>query len=553
MDKVRLFKLVSVLYLRRHAARYLLLASGVAIGTAVFLAMHAATATLSASFDETVNAMAGQTHVQVSAGDPGVPETVLHMVQALDIIENAVPVIEASVETTSGAGLLVLGVDLTGDASVRSYGNDVDKRTIAGLDALTFIAQPDSLLITSEFADRQRLRVGDRIPLRTIMGPKNFVVRGIVSRGSAAFSNANVAVMDVYAAQAIFGRGERFDRIDVRLKPGAALEDARARIRSALGSGFTVERPAERSAELDNLLSSYSLLQNSISLFALLLGMAMISSAFRLSVAQRRVEIGILRALGATRAQIGQLFLLEGVATGVIGALLGAVLGVALSTLMLRYMGQLLRPVFPTAASIEQQFPDPWLIAAAIAVGIIVSVLAAVGPAWEAASLSPCQAMRSVLPAERMRPLSRSAIAGGTAMAASAFLPASSSSGLYLRVGFLVIGVIACAPWLILTLLQVARPLLARIQPPAGSVAVDSLTRSPRRTTATVVVLTLAFAQVLVVSGVSQSGHATLAEWARRQLDQDLLVSSSPNLVNRSLQFPHTIVDRLRSVSGVAE
>src|SRR5262249_32911164 len=154
----------------------------------------------------------------VSVGDFGFDESILERVQNVYEVSVAVPVIEVTLETgIPGQGnLLVLGVDLTGDRSLRDYELDNADEAIID-DPLVFLAQPDSLLVTKEFAKRNGFSVGTRIPLYTIEGEKQFTIRGIMrSTGMAQAFGGNLAIMDIYAAQQVLGRGRRFDRIDLR-------------------------------------------------------------------------------------------------------------------------------------------------------------------------------------------------------------------------------------------------------------------------------------------------------------------------------------------------
>ena len=109
--------------------------------------------------------------------------------------------------------------------------------------------------------------------------------------------------MDIYAAQKMFGRGRTFDRIDI----GAAGRDGRLRrprpnCAALLGPGFQVDPPSGRGQQFEAMTAAYSMMVNISSLFALFIGMFIIYNSFAIAVTQRRSEIGILRALGATRA-----------------------------------------------------------------------------------------------------------------------------------------------------------------------------------------------------------------------------------------------------------
>src|SRR5262249_18484844 len=144
-------------------------------------------------------------------------------------------------------------------------------------DPLVFLAQPDSLMVTKEFAARNKLEVNSKIPLRTVDGEKQFTVRGIMSsQGMAQAFGGNLAIMDIYAAQQVLGRGRRFDRIDLRAKDGVNIDQCQAALKAALGPSFDVEPPSARGRHIENLLQSYSTAMTVSSLFALIVGMFII-------------------------------------------------------------------------------------------------------------------------------------------------------------------------------------------------------------------------------------------------------------------------------------
>src|SRR5262249_51157925 len=157
-----------------------------------------------------------------TAGETGFDEDVLERVQAASTVRVAVPVIEAVVDTKlAGQGnLLILGIDMTGDRSLRDYDFESGDESVID-DPLVFLAQPDSLIVSKEFADRNGVATGSRLPLGTVEGEKAFTVRGVMtSSGLTSAFGGNLAVMDIYAAQKMFGRGRKFDRIDLAVKPG---------------------------------------------------------------------------------------------------------------------------------------------------------------------------------------------------------------------------------------------------------------------------------------------------------------------------------------------
>ncbi|HMC60299.1 MAG TPA: ABC transporter permease, partial [Candidatus Solibacter sp.] len=321
-----LLRLISWPYIRKHLLRSILTTAGIVLGVALLVGMQTANQSVLRAFNQTVDRIAGKAQLQISAGDSGFPEEVLERVQSLPQVRAAAPVIEASVDPgLKGQGkLLILGVDMTGDRSLRTYDfenapNDSDEDVMD--DPLVFLAQPDSLILTREFADRNGLRTGSKIAFDTMEGRKQFTIRGILKAGGMAQAfGGNLGIMDIYAAQKVFGRGRRFDRIDIGLQDGLALAQGEAAIAKLLGPGFTVEPPSGRGRQFESLLGIYSIAVGISSLFALFIGMFIIYNSFAIAVTQRRPEIGILRALGATRGQIRTLFLAESSIAGLIGS-----------------------------------------------------------------------------------------------------------------------------------------------------------------------------------------------------------------------------------------
>ncbi|MEJ7609338.1 MAG: ABC transporter permease [Bryobacteraceae bacterium] len=223
---MNLLRLISFPYLRRHLLRSVLTILGIVLGVAVFVGMHTANQSVLHAFYQTINRIAGRTQLQITAGEPGFPEEILEQVQSVAEVQVAVPVIEAVVDTPfAGSGsLLILAVDMTGDQGLRDYDFESGDESIID-DPLVFLAQADSLIVTTTFAAQHRLGVNSKVPLETSSGTKQFTIRGIMKPGglTSAFGG-NLAIMDIYAAQKVFGRGRMFDRIDLAVRNGIPVE-----------------------------------------------------------------------------------------------------------------------------------------------------------------------------------------------------------------------------------------------------------------------------------------------------------------------------------------
>src|SRR5437870_3770773 len=118
-----LLRLISWPYFRKHVLRTILTTAGIVLGVAVFVGMRTANQRVLFAFSQTIDRIAGKTELQVTAGETGFSEEVLDTVQSASSVQVAVPIIEAVVDSNlKGQGnLLVLGIDMTGDRSLREY------------------------------------------------------------------------------------------------------------------------------------------------------------------------------------------------------------------------------------------------------------------------------------------------------------------------------------------------------------------------------------------------------------------------------------------------
>jgi len=555
---VILLRLISWPYVRKHLLRSILTAMGIVLGVAVFVGMHTANQSVLFAFQNTVDRIAGTTQLQVTSGETGFDEDVLDKVQSLRDVRVASPVIEAVANTgLKGQGsLLILGVDMTGDRGLRDYNIEGDDDAVVD-DPLVFLAQPDSIIVTTTFAHEAGLHTGSKLPMSTMQGERMFTVRGIMKSGGLASAfGGNLAVMDIYAAQRIFGRGRKFDRIDVAVKEGTTVEAVRDQLRSLLGPGFEVAQPSARGQQFESLSRAYSISANVTSAFALFIGMFIIYNTFQISVAQRRPEIGILRALGATRNQIRALFLAEGAVAGLVGSFAGVGVGLLLARGMTAYLGGLFADVYGVAQRADDVSTSPLLLAGAVLLGMITSIFAAWLPARNAARVDPVNALQkgrfqqfgaSESRVRRMLALVLIVLCAG-------LIPFSGIRLLFYASDVLsVFAALLLTPTFALLIAQALRPVLRWLRPVEGTLAADSLLQSPRRTSGAVAALMLSLALVVALGGLSRGSFDSIYQWMSIALNPDLFVTPTQNVTDRSFHFPDSMGNDLRAIPGIAE
>ncbi|MEP7305297.1 MAG: FtsX-like permease family protein [Acidobacteriota bacterium] len=551
-----LLKLISWPYFRKHVLRSLLTTAGIVLGVAVFVGMHTANQSVFFAFSNTVDRIAGKTEIQVTAGETGFDEEVLERVQAAATVRVAVPAIEAVVDPKlPGEGnLLVLGIDMTGDRSLRDYDLESGDEAVID-DPLVFLAQPDSLIVTKEFADKNHFEVGSRLPLNTAEGDKQLVIRGIMkSSGLTSAFGGNLAIMDIYAAQKMFGRGRKFDRIDLAVVPGRTIAQAEEELRSLLGPGFQVAPPSGRGQQFEQMLAAYSIMVSVSSVFALFIGMFIIYNSFAIAVTERRSEIGILRALGATRGQIRRLFLGESAITGLVGSLAGLGFGVLIARAIAASIGTLINDAYGVAQHADEVAASPRLLGWALLIGVATSIVAALIPARNAAQVDPVHALQKgkyqILTAgeNRLRAI-LAALLAGVSVACLVFTV--SRPAFYFGYFLVLVVALLLSPLLSLALAKLLRPLLKWVRPVEGALAADSLIQAPRRTSSSVAALMLSMAAVVGFAGMAGASYSSIIDWMDTALNPDLFVLPSQNIVVRTIRFPATMAPELAAVPGV--
>jgi putative ABC transport system permease protein len=552
---VTLLRLIAWPYFRTHKVRTLLTTAGIVLGVAVFVGMHAANRSVLFAFSQTVDRIAGKTELQVTAGDTGFGEDLLETVQAAKSVRIAVPVIEATVDPKlPGQGsLFVLGIDMTGDRSLREY--DLDGTDDVVGDPLVFLAQPDSLIVSRTFAEKNQLTSGSRIALGTVDGEKVFVIRGIMkSSGLASAFGGNLAIMDIYAAQKMFGRGRTFDRIDLAVKEGVSLTDCERELGALLGPAFEIQPPSARGQQFEAVLSGYAIMVSVSSAFALFIGLFIIYNALSIGVTQRRTEIGVLRAIGATRAQIRAVFIGESAIIGLIGSCAGLVVGAVMARTIAAYVSALIADMYGVSEQAITGGTDPLMLLEAVVLGVATSVIAGIIPARNAALVSPVEALQKgnvqTLSAVESRTRMVSAVAAAV-LAALCLVVGDTRTVFYVGYASALGAAVLSGPVLAVLLARAMRPVVRWIRPVEGALATDSLIQTPRRTSATVVALMLSVALIVAFGGMARASYASIVDWMDTTLSPDLFVMPTAKLELQAARFPDEMTDELKAIPGV--
>ncbi len=385
--------MLNIALIRSHGLqqpfRTLLSIAGVALGVLASVAIGTANVQVLRSFEQAVTTVAGPATLEIVGSDLGMDESVISAVRMAEGVVSAAPVIDEAVVVAQGAQrghvLKVLGLDLLAEVGTRGFQlTQVD--TEVTLDRLL---APDALYLGRQVAADWNLRVGSTlevtaggrlVPLR--------VVGLICDEAGRSSLWDRLAIMDIAAAQQLFQAIGRLDRIELVTQSGQSLDDVMSSVRTVLPPHMVVQRPAQRTKQLENMVRAFQLNLTVLSWVGLLVGMFLIYNTMAFAVAQRRREIGIYRALGMTERRVAGLFLVEAGLLGLLGGLVGGLGGVWLArglvSLVSRTISDLYAPVVSDGSIMSMDLLTFVAVAKGVLLGTVVSMIGALGPSVEA-------------------------------------------------------------------------------------------------------------------------------------------------------------------------
>src|SRR5260370_830551 len=313
---------------------------------------------------------------------------------------------------------------------------------------------------------------------------RNSTVGGVYPDSSG---NESAIVMDIAAAQQALKRYGRIDCILLKVPQTPSLEDWQQRLRSVLPPGVEVRPQGAGTSENRRMLAAFRWNLRLLSYISLVVGAFLIYNTISVSVVRRRPEIGIVRALGASRNLILSAFVGEAACLGLAGALIGLPLGRLMATGAVRLMAATVESLYVSSrpGAIELNSASVLL---ALAIGVGVAVASAYSPAREASQVSPVEAMARGrreydVRVQKVRDLWLALVLGLIAAAASR-APAVTGKPLlgYLAALLLVIGSALAMPEFVHALTSFSSKLLGKLLGVEATLASRRLAASLRRT-----------------------------------------------------------------------
>ena len=392
-----LLKTFSWQELIQHPWRNAAAVVAVMLGVALAFSVQLINASALDEFSQAVRSVNGQPDLELRSVQGSFDEALFARVSTQPQVQLASPVLELGSYALAPDGRR---------ASVR----------VVGIDALVlpFVA-PDLMPLPSKNAERlalfapatvflnaaaQKMVQGDTLRLQSGLQMHTVTVAGKVRAGGGA-----LAVMDIGAAQELFGKQGLLTRIDLRLQAGVdAMAFARA-LQDAPDwpAGLSLSPPGDAQTQAQDLSRAYRVNLSVLALIALFTGAFLVFSVLSLSVAKRAQQFALLAVLGLSARKRLVLVLWESLALGLVGSAAGIALGTALAALALHLLGGDLGGGFFAGGSPQLQWSG-WAALGYGALGLVAALVGGWWPARRAQSLPPAQTLKGGAPAHAVLP-----------------------------------------------------------------------------------------------------------------------------------------------------
>ncbi len=507
--------------LRRHPLQTALAVVGVAIAVAVVVAVDLANHSAREAMRVSLAAVTGQTTHQVVGGPKGLDEAVYTRLRTELGVRQAAPVIEVGVSAhDSGRPLTLLGLD--------AFAEGPFERPLGDANALGEAFNPlllgtNSVAVSVSEAQRLGVSQGETLALNILGQTREVEIVALLP--DADDRGRGLLLADIAVAQALAGRLGRIDRIDLM------ISDARAQtLARQLGAGARIVPAAANANAVLEMSRAFRINLTALSLLAVVVGAFLVFNTLSFLAVRRRVTIGVLRAMGVDQRSVLWHVLADALRIGALGTVLGLGLGFALAHGLVGLVLQTINDVYFQRAAGDLVLSG-WSLAAGVAVGLLGSAVAALGPAREAAATPPRAALSRADLETRARRLTRqAAILGGLCGVSGGAVIALTQGLIAAFVGLfaIILGAAFLAPAVMMAFGALLRP-LARGRPMAGLI-IEGAVASLSRTGIAVAALSVAVAAVIGVAVMIDSFRGSVINWLEGSLAADFYISAPAGL-----------------------
>ncbi|HEX5848575.1 MAG TPA: ABC transporter permease [Rubrobacter sp.] len=559
--KLRRFSGLSFRNLRARLQRTILTAVGIVLGVGIVFGVLTLSNTMSGTFQDLFTRAYGSSDLTVTAagGSGGFDEKVARRVRDAEGVGSAAPRY-----SFSSSLILPKKGELPEVRSMRLFGVEPGSAGLATGFELTdghFPKGRKQLTLDGGSAESAGLNLGDEVTIGTPEGPKKLELVGLLRIPGGSFGGLAFGMVPLSYGQEVFDKRDQISGIAVEAAEGTSVASLRERLDRELGEGLQVQRSETRTQQVTGQLQGFKIALLFFAGTSLFVGAFLVFNALSMTVLERTRELGMLRALGSTRAMITRSVVLEAVLLGTLGSLLGLLFGYGMARGLVYLFGKAF------LFEITNLILSPFALVSALVIGVAVTVLAALYPATKAGRVSPVEAMRA-----------RSGATGGDKgwsrgltvfgpvlglLLAGAGVPwiyylarnlSAELEGFVYASGIAAIiaaflGISLIIPVLVRPLAALFSPALRLLFGVEGRMAAANATRNRARTALTASALMVGISLVVAFSALGGSLLGSIRDYLDSSLGSDYVVQ--PTDQNSGAGFTTRLPEEIKRVQGV--
>jgi len=548
---VSLFRYFTLPYWRRRRLKTFLTILGMASGIAVYAAIDLANRSALRSFETSVTRVSGKADLAVVGRERPLSDDDFRAILENSHTLSATPLIEIQGSCPpAGAPLTLLGIDPMSRADFFSVGG----KTTETATWLDIMAKPRLAMVSRHLARSCGIEEGKEFEV-LLQGQRHRLQARFAKTGDSDFEESRLIFVDIATAQEILQLQGRLDRVEVRTRPGetqAWIQDAE----STLKPGLSFSSQTETLGRGRELLKAFQLNLLSLGLVAIFVAAFIVYNSASLSVLHRRADLAVLRALGASRRQLGAAFALETLVSGTLSAVLGVCLGTLLAKALFGEVSQTVHNLYLSSTELKLH-ADLRVFLPALALALGASALGSFLPLLEVLSIGPAEGLRRLGHEGRLRrhPLVLATFAA--LMFVAALLSAKLSSIRHPAWGFatafaVLSGFLALTPGVMKILLSGIARLVRWLRWGFSQIACAQIAENPYRYGVVTAALALGVALWLGVSLMIVSFRSTVVDWIEGTIRGDLYLNLKDNQDNGFRSFlPENFLKATANIPGV--
>uniref|UniRef100_A0AAU2JQK4 FtsX-like permease family protein n=1 Tax=Streptomyces sp. NBC_00049 TaxID=2903617 RepID=A0AAU2JQK4_9ACTN len=425
-------------------------------------------------------------------------------------------------------------------------------------------AKADEIALDKATADAGKYEVGDKVRVATNGPVKEYSLAGVfTTEDGAVQAGGSLVLFDTKVAQELYLKPGYFEELSVAAKSGTSADQLLAEIKPLLDDKNTKAQTGaalakEQAKQIEKGMGNMSTMLLVFAGIALFVGVFLIYNTFTMLVTQRTKELALLRAVGANRGQVMRSVLAEALVVGAVSAAIGMLSGVGLAIGMRSLIGS-----FGAKLPGGSLVIAPGTVIAALVIGILVTTLAALLPAWRTGRIAPVAAMGSAhLPADAKSLLLRNIIGSVISVLGIGLVVLGVSTGgnngrMVIGAGafFMLIGMIVLLPLLSKPVIAAVRPALQKVFGVPGKLAAQNAVRNPRRTAVTAASLAIGLTLVTTLSVLGITMGKVVDRMSTEKLKADYKVSMSGDMGSLDKSVAETLAKApgIKAVSPQAD